>query len=68
MPLPPLCAVCLCIYVWCSLNHVHNQAPPDSFDWLDAWDRMPLEDKEKVATIDAAGLESALHVATSNHR
>ncbi|KAG5177470.1 hypothetical protein JKP88DRAFT_347013 [Tribonema minus] len=49
-------------------NSSSTVAALDGWEWMDAWDRLPQQDRCKVATIDAAGLESALHVATSNHR
>ncbi|GAB5030588.1 Hypothetical protein NocV09_00302540 [Nannochloropsis oceanica] len=36
--------------------------------WEEAWERLPAEAKEKVATIEIVVLEAAMHQATSTHR
>ncbi|CAM9506444.1 unnamed protein product [Phaeothamnion confervicola] len=38
------------------------------WEWEDAWERLPADLREKVATIDVAALEAAMHQATSTHR
>jgi len=38
------------------------------WDWEEAWERLPAEAKEKVATIEITALEAAMHQATSTHR
>lgn len=51
-----------------STNSHQNGNAHDSWDWEDALDRLPTELREKVATIEVANLESAMHHATATHR
>jgi len=46
----------------------HGSTVHDNWDWEDAWERLPAELREKVATIEVASLESAMHHATATHR
>ncbi len=46
----------------------HRQHQPESWDWEDAWERLPGNMKACVATIEVAALEAAMHHATATHR
>lgn len=45
-----------------------GQSTADSWEWEDAWDRLPGDMRLKVAAIDVDVLEAAMHQATSTHR
>jgi hypothetical protein len=51
-----------------STSSQHGHSLHDSWDWEDAWDRLPPELREKVATIGISTLEAAMHHATATHR
>lgn len=40
----------------------------DNWDWEDAWERLPAELREKVATIEITNLDTAMHHATVGGR
>jgi hypothetical protein len=49
-------------------HHHHHHHHQDSWDWEDAWERLPGNLKARVATIEVASLEAAMHQATATHR
>ena len=49
-------------------HHSHHNHHHESWDWEDAWDRLPAATKERVATLELRALESAMHHATAQHR
>ena len=49
-------------------HHHHHHHHHETWDWEDAWERLPGQMKERVAAIPVASLEAAMHHATATHR